>query len=418
MSKVIILTADAGFGHRSAANALYEGLKDYANIPIDVEIINLLEAPSAPSTLKHTQTQYDQIIKSIPRIYEFGYNQTDRSFPANIGKVGLSAMLYRAYDDMINEKDPDVIVNTFPLYQGPAQTWSYLNEVPDSENTKENTAELENELSGFFSPFRATRKHIPYITVTTDFVSLHHFWMSKMPDVYTVANEETKNMTIANGIDPHRVIVTGIPIKPIFATEKRSKAEIREALGWDPNQKTVIAIGSKRVSKLMDHLNVINHAGFDFQLAVVAGGDDKLFQEMQASEWHHPTYVYNFTKELALMLLASDLVITKSGGLITSESLAAGLPMLLIDVLPGQEEGNANLVVNNQAGILIKSPLELLEAFYHCMSNNGALLNKMGENARKIGHPRSSLDVCDIILHYLKKQLTAKNTESDSDKTA
>ena len=78
--------------------------------------------------------------------------------------------------------------------------------------------------------------------------------------------------------------------------------------------------------------------------------------------------------------------------------------MLLIDVLPGQEEGNAKLVVNNRCGILTKSPQELSEAFFHTMMNDGALLKEMGANARKNGHPRSSLDVCDIIFHFLKKQ--------------
>ena len=225
-----------------------------------------------------------------------------------------------------------------------------------------------------------------------------------MPDYYTVANDETKKLTVANGIDPNRVLVTGIPVKPIFATETRSKAEIRTALGWDPDLPTVIAVGSKRVSRLIENLNMINHAGFDFQLAMVAGGDDQLYRDMRAVDWHHPAHIYNFTSEMPLMLLGSDIAITKSGGLITSECLAAGLPMLLVDVLPGQEEGNASLVVTNRAGILTKSPTELLEAFFHVMNDDRKLLREMSENARKIGHPRASLDVCDIIFHFLQKQ--------------
>ena len=90
--------------------------------------------------------------------------------------------------------------------------------------------------------------------------------MSKMPDIYTVANEDTKKIAVEYGIDPNRVVITGIPVKPIFSFETRSKPEIRESLGWELNRTTVIAIGSKRVSKLVENLCIIDHSGFDFQL--------------------------------------------------------------------------------------------------------------------------------------------------------
>ena len=411
MQKIVILTADAGFGHRSAANAIYDGLVNHAQIPLSVEIINLLDAPGVPKAFSNTQSEYDKIVKSIPKIYEFGYTQSDRTVPANLGKIGFSAVLYRAYDEMIQTRNPDVIISTYPFYQAPAQTWSYINEETFKEqNVSDVKAEIEKELPGVFNMFTTKRRpHIPYITVTTDFISLHQLWMSKMPDIYTVANEDTKKIAVEYGIDPNRVVITGIPVKPIFSLETRSKPEIRESLGWELNRTTVIAIGSKRVSKLVENLCIIDHSGFDFQLIMIAGGDDKLYREMRKTEWHHPVQIYNFTSQMPEMLLASDVAITKSGGLITSECLAAGLPMLLIDVLPGQEEGNANLVTTNRAGILTGSPTELLEAFFHLMTNDQAQLKRMSLNAKKIGRPRASLDVCDIILYYLKKQNDAQN---------
>ena len=78
MQKIVILTADAGFGHRSAANAIYDGLMNHAQIPLSVEIINLLDAPGVPKAFSNTQSEYDKIVKSIPKIYEFGYTQSDR----------------------------------------------------------------------------------------------------------------------------------------------------------------------------------------------------------------------------------------------------------------------------------------------------------------------------------------------------
>jgi UDP-N-acetylglucosamine:LPS N-acetylglucosamine transferase len=80
-------------------------------------------------------------------------------------------------------------------------------------------------------------------------------------------------------------------------------------------------------------------------MIVVAGGDDDQYMRYQQSEWHVPTRIYNFVDNMPQFMHAADGIICKAGGLIVTESLACGLPLLLVDVLPGQEEGNADLVV-------------------------------------------------------------------------
>ena len=92
-------------------------------------------------------------------------------------------------------------------------------------------------------------------------------------------------------------------------------------------------------------------------------------------------------------MLASDMILTKAGGLITSESLAAGLPMLLCDVLPGQEEGNARFVEDGEAGKLLQSQLDLLEMLYHMLIDNGRKLKLMQQNAARIGRPNAARDI-------------------------
>jgi UDP-N-acetylglucosamine:LPS N-acetylglucosamine transferase len=83
------------------------------------------------------------------------------------------------------------------------------------------------------------------------------------------------------GVDRERILCTGIPVNPVFSEEKRSKKELREQLGWNPEKTTIIAIGSKRVSNMMDYLDLINHSGFNIQLIMVAGGDETLYQEIK-----------------------------------------------------------------------------------------------------------------------------------------
>jgi 1,2-diacylglycerol 3-beta-galactosyltransferase len=144
---------------------------------------------------------------------------------------------------------------------------------------------------------------------------------------------------------------------------------------------------------------------------MVAGGDETLYQEMQNTTWHVPATIYNFTKELPVMMLASDIVVTKAGGLITSESLAASLPMILIDVLPGQEEGNALYIQENNAGVHAKKPIDILHIANAWFENDGYELRKFTENARKIGKPRSSLDIADLIVENFRINRRKKEKE-------
>ena len=95
-------------------------------------------------------------------------------------------------------------------------------------------------------------------------------------------------------------------------------------------------------------------------------------------------------------MLASDMILTKAGGLITSESLAAGLPMLLCDVLPGQEEGNAKVVEDGGAGKVLHSQLDLLETLSHMLMDNGSKLKVMQQKAKQIGKPNAARDISKI----------------------
>jgi 1,2-diacylglycerol 3-beta-galactosyltransferase len=97
------------------------------------------------------------------------------------------------------------------------------------------------------------------------------------------------------------------------------------------------------------------------------------------------------------LMQAADLVLCKAGGLVTSESLACGLPPLYVDIIPGQEKGNADYVVGHGAGEVAKSPLATLEILCHWLENDDALLHERAENARRLGRPRAALDVAELI---------------------
>jgi 1,2-diacylglycerol 3-beta-galactosyltransferase len=396
MNKVLILTADAGFGHRSAANAVAEALLNQQDTEIEVKIQNLLDDPSTPALLRNTQTDYDKLIRESPRLYEFGYESSDKPIPTQLAQIGLSAMLFKSFSNEMQDFRPDLIVNTYPLYHPPAQSWYLINE---ASWTSEEIAKFLPQSA--ISKYSFQGRHVPFITVITDLVSVHLMWMSLLPDAYCVATEQMRDQVIKNGLSPNKVFCTGIPVNSVFSSETRSKVELRKSFGWNPEKTTVLAIGSKRVTNLIEELNAINQSGFDLQLIMAAGGDENLYRMMINTEWNLPVKIYNFTRELPLMMLASDLVVTKAGGLVTSESLAAGLPIILIDILPGQEEGNAFFVEKNGAGKVMSDPVKMIETLSDWLRNDRAGLKAAAANAKIIGKPDSSKQIAKLILDRL-----------------
>jgi UDP-N-acetylglucosamine:LPS N-acetylglucosamine transferase len=148
---------------------------------------------------------------------------------------------------------------------------------------------------------------------------------------------------------------------------------------------------------LYESLHVLNHSGLSLQLVVVAGGDDDLYHRFQQTEWHQETHLYNFVTNMATLMRAADCVMGKAGGLTVTEALACGLPIILINVIPGQETGNADYVVNGNAGDFARDPMEVLEVMCHWLEKEGELYKARSQNAHSLGRPRAAYDVAELV---------------------
>ena len=397
MKKALILTADAGFGHRAAANAIADALKRYPEPAIEPTIVNLLDDPATPKWLHDTQSDFDRIVREVPKVYEVAYDQSDKPGPTTLAHLGLAAILYNPLKKAIQEVDPDVIISTYPLYSGPVYAWYMRNE--SLIRTKEG-----EQIIG--TPLR--EKHLPFINVITDLYTVHTIWFSFSPDRICVSTDKVRMDAIQFGCDPKNVICTGIPVRPELTEIRTDKKQLREKFELDPDLPLLLAVGSKRVTSMMDYLNVANHAGFPLQVVMAAGGDDELYGKMTRNDWHIPVKIYNYCDVLSELMLASDFILTKAGGLVTSESLAAGLPMLLSDVLPGQEEGNAKIVEDNDAGRILHSPYGMLEILCHMLKDDGHRLRQMQQNAARIGKPRAARDISLLAMDLIREAETGK----------
>jgi 1,2-diacylglycerol 3-beta-galactosyltransferase len=391
--KVLILTADAGFGHRSAANAVAAAIEEKYPDELSYEIINPLDDRRTPAFLRDSQTDYTKWVRNVPELYRFGYDASDALVPTALLESSLSVLLNDVMRDILKKSQPDVILNTYPMYP-PALT----------------------------PIFRIKRYKVPLFTSITDLSTVHRLWFHRKVDGCLVPNSLVADLATSYGVNPEKVTITGIPVNPSVVRETRSKNEIRAELGWTPDIPTILAVGSKRVERLIDTLNIINHFGAPLQIAVVAGKDEHLLEELSYFNWHIPAHVYDFVENIPLMMHASDLIICKAGGLIITESLACGLPMILIEIIPGQETGNAEYATALGAADLADSPVEILENLSHLLQNNHVLLKQRAENAARIGQPRSAYKVAALLYNAVKdnpprSQIYTKNNRHRAPKT-
>lgn len=244
----------------------------------------------------------------------------------------------------------------------------------------------------------ATSKvNIPFLTVVTDLTSVHRMWFNDGAELIFVPTRSAKNLALENKIPEEKIRVTGIPVNTKLAQEVRDARSIRSVLGWQPDLITALVVGSKRVNHIREVMHVLNHSGFPIQWVLVAGGDDDLYQWMQDQEWHGATQLYNFVDQMPVLLFAADLILSKAGGLIVTESLACGRPLLFVDVTPGQEEGNAEYILRNGAGEWAKTPLEALEIVCHWLDQDQKLLHERSQSARALGNPRSAYAIAEFV---------------------
>lgn len=365
--RFLVLTADAGFGHRSAANAVADALRVRHGASSQCVITNpILEGPSS-RILSRAQKEYDRTV-SQRGMYGLTYHLGDIPATMAIFAEMLKPMLGPALRQKLAETRPDAVLSTYLFFQPVLR--SLVGKGPGA---------------------------IPLFVVTTDLADLQKLWFKGDPDRLFLGSEKARQEALEEGLPADRLVVSGIPVDPRFALERRPKEAIRQSLGWEADKTTVIAVGSRRVKGLYENLLAVDLSEVDIQLVMVAGGDDDLYQKFLQTQWRLPAHVYNYVEDLPEMLLAADVLISKAGGLILSESLACGLPVLLSDVIPGQEEGNAQILCDERAGVWAHSPHEMRLALESWLAEDGKLLKEFSRNALRLGKPRAAFDVADAL---------------------
>jgi processive 1,2-diacylglycerol beta-glucosyltransferase len=237
---------------------------------------------------------------------------------------------------------------------------------------------------------------IPLICVVTDF-SVHSYWLHSEVDLYLVAHEDVKNALIDRGIDAEKIRVTGIPIRPAFG-ESHDAEEERRRLHLHPTKKTVLLMGGSRGLGSLDELvEALKTIPLNFQTVVVCGQNKRLHKKiLKATRGWDEFTVLPYVKDLPRLMSASDILISKPGGLTTSEALACQLPMVLTNPIPGQEERNVKFLTHHKVAVLERSPEEMIVSVSNLL-RHPKKIQHLRQRAKIISKPHSAWESARLI---------------------
>ncbi len=361
--RVLILTADAGAGHRSAANALDGAFKACFGERVVTAIVNPLHEPRAPLAFRLAEENYLNQVQATPALYQLQHEATDSPVSAAIFSLSARLLLTRTMSRLLARHQPDVIISVYMLY---------------SEAVAAACAQLGRQ--------------VPHITVITDLGStVHAVWFSPHDALCVVPSVVVRRKAIACGMDEARVLIAGIPVDRRFGQPAAPASTLRAELGWNTDLPAILLMsGGAGIGHIADLAAAIDAADLPAQLVVVAGRNEELEDRLRATVWRNPTHIYGFTREVPTLMHASNVVLTKAGGLSVSEALAAGLPIILHSAIQGQETGNVEHVVEHGAGVWAPTIPEVARTLRRWLVNDPAEWQRFHAAAASIGRPQAA----------------------------
>jgi processive 1,2-diacylglycerol beta-glucosyltransferase len=368
--KILVLSVSAGAGHVRAAEALCAATARWSE---GVEAVHVDVMDLVPGLFRRVYADsYLHVVERHPALWGYLYEKTDhRRKDSALQRLqeALERLNTRHFAGMLARERPDAVICTHFL---PAQLLSRL-----------------IEKGQFFRPV--------WVQVT-DF-DVHALWVQPHLTGYFAACDEVAWRMADRGIDRAAVAVTGIPIMPAFG-EPLSRPDCAEELGLDPGRKTLLMMsGGAGIGGLEVLAERLLGLPGDFQVVALAGRNEQLLADLQALAGRHPCRLYplGFTRTVERAMAASDLAITKPGGLTTSECLAMGLPMIVVSPIPGQEERNADYLLENGAALKAHDAAGL-EFRVRDLLARPERLAELGRNAKALGRPDAARTVLDRVL--------------------
>ena len=400
--KVLIMSASTGGGHNRAARAIKEELtnKSIDGITSDCEIIDSLKIVNGTMD-KLISRGYEKSAKYTPKAWGGVYKLTESNLISRneFKDNPLTSLISRKLKKLIEVKKPDLIIGTHPF---PMIALSTLK--------KHSQLSKNNELSTFTESFHKYYQNLdipPLITVLTDYTT-HSAYIQNEIDYYIAGHEYVKELLIEDGIEAEKIKPYGIPVEKSFLTN-RSRETVLSELNLDPNKFTVLLMGgSFGAGSIKDTLSELISIDRDFQIIVITGRNKSLKEKLEKNLMSHEQSidknicVLGFTDKMNDLLSAVDILVSKPGGLTTTESLLKEVPMIVPYFIPGQEEENLDFLSNCGAS-LRTSKKYTLSIILKVLIDNPDRIEMTKENIRSIKKLNASQDIAKLAFDILSE---------------
>lgn len=374
MKKILIFYGSYGGGHLSAAKTICSYLeKNYEN-DVEIKIVDCIEYINKYINKVSTEA-YKELAKKAPWAWKHVYNNSQAGALSHISNTTNKLMSHKL-NSLLQEFKPDLVISTHPFA---SQMCSLLKQ--------------KNKIN------------CKLATILTDY-HIHAQWLVlyKNIDYFFVANEQMKLDMISKGVRDQRIFVTGIPISERFL-KSYNKQEILEKYNLSPDKETILFFAGGEFglgrSTTYTILKILIRIFKEVQVIAISGKNKKMNQKfndlVKSTKTQNRVKILEYTNDVPELMSISMGVITKAGGLTLTESLVSNLPIAIVNPIPGQEEENAEYLVNNGAAIWVKKGDSVVRVLKY-VSRNSEILSKMKEKTKQIAKPNSTKDICEILL--------------------
>jgi 1,2-diacylglycerol 3-beta-galactosyltransferase len=365
---VLFLFSDTGGGHRSAAQAIIEALTVYYPGRVTTEMLDFF-VEYAPPPFDMAVTGYAPMAQ-VPDLWELGYKLSNGKYRSRLVQEVLWPYIRGAASRLVEEHPCDLFLSVHPIINTPI--------------------------------LRALGKdRAPYITVITDMVTTHAFWYNNQSDLTLTPTEEARQRGLDIGMDPDRIRVVGQPIADMFCRPSAPKKTLREALGWPQDLPVALMVsGGEGMGPIAETVRAVDQARLDLAMAVIAGRNEALKQSLESANLETQTMVYGFVNNMADLMNAADIIITKAGPGTISEAFIAGLPIILYSRMPGQEEGNVDYVVEKGAGVWAPEPEQVVTTLRYWIKQP-EVRQAVAAVSKSLARPDASKCIAQVIIDTL-----------------
>ncbi len=368
--KGLIFSITAGQGHNQTAKVL----SDYLNASgVECSYMDVFEYIN-PLLSESVSKLYLMSSKNMPQIYGGGYRMCEkRDAGANhmLPKM-TNAFLAKRLLKLVRKEKPDVIICTHVF-----------------------AALLVTYLTGHIDIQTHT------IGIVTDF-TIHPYWEDTNLDYYVTASELLTNQGVKKGIPEYKFKPFGIPIDPKFSRRK-DKKEARKELGLEDKDTVLVMSGSMGFGNVLEEIKELDRLNLDYQIVTICGNNKKLKSQIDKLEMKKTIYNYGYVNNVDIFMDAADCIVTKPGGLTTSEALAKGLPMIMNNPVPGQEDRNVEFLLNAGAAMKVSKTFPIDDAIYNLFINKERRKNLDG-SIKSLQKPDSTMDLVNFIIDLIQNK--------------